>query len=80
MVDPFGTMLAFAHDPAGGVAAYAAALSRVDYIVLDRPIDFWLVGPYATLLAYIGAHFRVVNSGTLFIYVREGSLAPAKDG
>ena len=77
MVDPFGTMLAFAHDPVGGVATYAAALSRVDYIVLARPISVWLAGPYATLLPYIGAHFRVVGSGTLFIYVREDSLRPA---
>ena len=72
MVDPFGTMLAFVHDPAGGDAAFRSALSSVDYLVLSTAVDSWLDGPYATLLPYVGANFHLVRSGLLFVYVRNG--------
>jgi alpha-1,2-mannosyltransferase len=72
MVDPFGTMLAFAHDPAGGTATFRSALSSVDYLVLSTGVDSWLRGAYVALLPYVGAHFHVMRSGVLYVYVRNG--------
>ncbi len=72
MVDPFGTMLAFNHDAAGGDAAFRTALRSTDYLVLTSDVDAWLGGDYATLQPYVGANFHVVRSGALYVYIRNG--------
>jgi len=72
MVDPFGTFLAFAHDPIGGVATFRMALAHADYLVLSVGINRWFVGSYAVLPAYVSAHFHLVRVPPLYIYIRDG--------
>jgi len=73
MVDTFGTKLAFSDDPAAGVAAYRAAITHADYLVLGFPAEVWLSGAYAPLQAYVAGDFHLVRSGPEWIYIRDGS-------
>jgi hypothetical protein len=72
MVDAFGTMLSFADDPDAGVAVVRAAVSHADYLVLTGSVVGWLTGPYTPLQALVDGDFRLVRSGDLWIYVRDG--------
>jgi len=72
MVDPFGTMLSYSGDPSGGVPVFRAAITHADYLVLGRTVEAWLGGPYSGLRGYVAADFRLVRSGGLWIYVRDG--------
>jgi hypothetical protein len=72
MVDPFGTMLTFAGDPGTGVAAFRAAISHANYLVLTSSVAGWLSGPYTPLQTVVSGDFHLVRSGDLWIYVRDG--------
>ena len=72
MVDPFGSFLAFAHDPSGGVATFRTAIVHADYLVLGIDINRWFGGSYAVLRGYVSDHFHIVAVAPLHIYVRDG--------
>jgi hypothetical protein len=72
MVDAFGTMLSFAGDPDAGVADLRTAVSHADYLVLTSSAAGWLTGPYTPLQALVAGDFRLVRSGDLWVYVRDG--------
>jgi hypothetical protein len=72
MVDPFGSFLAFSHDPSGGVETFRMALLHADYLVLSVGIDKWLGGRYSALQGYVGTHFYIVKTAPVHIYARDG--------
>ncbi len=71
-VDMSGSALAYVHDQSAGVAVYRAAIGHADYLVLTSGVDGWLEGAYSELRTYVAGHFRMVRSGAVFIYVRDG--------
>jgi hypothetical protein len=40
--------------------------------VLTSSVAGWLTGPYTPLQALVGGDFRLVRSGDLWVYVRDG--------
>ncbi len=72
MTDPFGTTLAVGGSSSGAEQFWRATFAHVDYVVSDTPIDRWYIAPAPSLLAYIAGNFRLVHSGGLMIYVRNG--------
>lgn len=69
MTDPAGTMLALG-DSSEAADVWRAAFDHADYVVTDIAIRNWSVPGDAS--AYVASHFRLVHSGGLLIYVRDG--------
>jgi hypothetical protein len=71
MVDPFATRLAYSGDSL--VRVFQDAISHTDYVVMSTPLVHGIYGPLlAPVRTYVIEHFRLVRSGHLYIYVRDG--------
>jgi len=79
VVDPFGTQLALAGDPAAARRFWGHQFRTVDYVVTTTPVTSWYISVDPSLRAYIAEHFRLVRSGRLLFYVRSG-LTPVVAG
>ncbi|MGD0833895.1 MAG: glycosyltransferase 87 family protein [Candidatus Dormibacteria bacterium] len=78
LVDPRGTVYANAETPGGAAAAFGAAITGADYVVVDMSLDQWLPGAaYAPVRADVAEQFHLVRSGRLYCYVRDGFAAAA---
>ena len=72
MIDPAGATFSFGYASAGAARVWTIALGNADYLVTSTPFAQWYIPPDATLRAYVAKNFRLVRSGGLLFYVRDG--------
>jgi hypothetical protein len=72
MTDPQGATLSYGYGSAGAQHLWTVAIEHADYLVTSTPFADWYIPPDATLRAYVAEHFRLLRSGGLLFYVRNG--------
>jgi hypothetical protein len=72
MTDSQGATLSFGYGSAGAEHLWTVALEHADYLVTSTPFASWYIPPDATLRDYVAANFKLVHTGGLLIYVRNG--------
>lgn len=72
MIDPAGATLSHGYGSPDAERLWTTALDQADYLVTSTPFAYWYIPPDATLRAYVAEHFRLVRSGGLLFYVRDG--------
>ena len=75
LIDPAGATLAYGYGSAAAEGFWTAALEHADYLVTSTPFAHWYIPPDPTLRAYVAHNFRLLRSGGLLIYVRDGFAA-----
>ena len=55
-------------------------VERSNYIVTSTPFADWYIPPDARLRAYVTANFRLLRSGGLLFYVRNGFQSGNREG
>jgi alpha-1,2-mannosyltransferase len=72
MIDPEGATLSYGYGSVGAVDLWTVMVERSDYMVTSTPFANWYIPPGARLRAYVTANFRLLRSGGLLFYVRNG--------
>jgi hypothetical protein len=72
VTDPQGATLSYGYGSAGAQHLWAVAVEHADYLVTSTPFAQWYIPPDATVRAYVAKNFRLVRSGGLLFYVRDG--------
>ena len=72
MIDPEGATLAYGFASAGAQQLWTVEVAHANYLVTSTPFADWDIPPKAALQAYVAANFRLIQSGGLLFYVRNG--------
>jgi alpha-1,2-mannosyltransferase len=72
MIDPEGATLSYGYGSAGAVDLWTVMVERSDYMVTSTPFANWYIPPDTRLRAYVTANFRLLRSGGLLFYIRNG--------
>ncbi|HEY6469322.1 MAG TPA: glycosyltransferase 87 family protein [Candidatus Dormibacteraeota bacterium] len=72
MIDPEGATLAFGFRSAGAQHLWTVEVEHADYLVTSTPFAHWDIPPGPALNAYVATNFRLIQSGGLLFYVRNG--------
>lgn len=72
MIDPEGATQAYGYGSAGAQRLWTVQVEHADYIVTSTPFDKWYIPPGGALRAYVADNFRLVRSGVLLFYIRNG--------
>jgi hypothetical protein len=80
MIDPEGATLSYGYGSAGALHLWTVMVERSDYIVTSTPFGDWYIPPNARLRAYVTANFRLLRSGKLLFYVRNGFPSGDREG
>jgi alpha-1,2-mannosyltransferase len=72
MIDPAGATLSHGYGTADAERLWTTALDHADYVVTSTPFAYWYIPPDAALRAYVAKNFRLLRSGGLLFYVRNG--------
>jgi alpha-1,2-mannosyltransferase len=72
MIDPAGATLSHGYGSADAERLWTTALDHADYLVTSTPFAYWYIPPDAALRAYVAENFRLLRSGGLLFYVRNG--------
>jgi hypothetical protein len=72
MIDPEGATLSYGYGSTGAVNLWTNMVEHSDYMVTSTPFEHWYIPPDARLRAYVTANFRLLHSGGLLFYVRNG--------
>ena len=72
MIDPEGATLAYGYGSAGAQELWTREVEHANYLVTSTPFDQWDIPPRAALRAYVTANFRLIRTGGLLFYVRNG--------
>jgi glycosyl transferase family 87 len=72
LTDPQGATLSYGYGSPGAQHLWAVAVGRADYLVTNTPFAQWYIPPDAKLRAYVADNFRLLRSGGMLVYVRNG--------
>ena len=80
MIDPEGATLSYGYGSADAVDLWTVMVEHSDYMVTSTPFADWYIPPDARLRAYVTANFRLLRSGGLLFYVRNGIQSGNREG
>ena len=72
MIDPEGATLSYGYGSAGALHLWTVMVERSDYMVTSTPFADWYIPPDARLRDYVASNFRLLHSGRLLFYIRNG--------
>jgi alpha-1,2-mannosyltransferase len=72
LIDPEGATLSYGYGSAGAERLWTGMVEQCDYMLTSTPFADWYIPPDARLRAYVAANFRLLRSGGLLFYVRNG--------
>lgn len=72
MTDLQGATLSYGYGSEGAQHLWTVAIQHADYLVTNILFAEWYIPPDATLRAYVATNFRLIQSGGLLFYVRNG--------
>jgi hypothetical protein len=72
MTDSQGATLSYGYGSAGAQHLWTVAVEHADYLVTNLLFAEWYIPPDSALRTYVAMHFRLIQSGGLLFYVRNG--------
>lgn len=72
MIDPEGATLAYGFGSTGAQQLWTIEVEHADYLVTSTPFAKWDIPPGPALRGYVAADFRLIRTGGLLFYVRNG--------
>lgn len=72
MIDPEGATLAYGFGSTGARQLWTIEVEHADYLVTSTPFAKWDIPPGPALRGYVAADFRLIRTGGLLFYVRNG--------
>jgi hypothetical protein len=72
LIDPEGATLSYGYGSAGALRLWTGMVEQADYLLTSTPFADWDIPPDTRLRDYVTANFRLIRSGTLLFYVRNG--------
>lgn len=72
LIDPEGATLSYGYGSPGALRLWTGMVEQADYLLTSTPFADWDIPPDTRLRNYVTANFRLIRSGTLLFYVRNG--------